>query len=117
MSYLFASAAPTVANDNRARTAAGCSYYPEMGERPPVEALIEAQLSHYGRHYYLKFSEANRAPVMAAIAAAKVRFNGEETFASCITGEQKTTICMTTKAYDKLRKLAPTICTSAILLD
>jgi len=108
----------TSANDNSSRNvAAGCSYYPEMGELPPVGALVKASLSHYGRHYYVKFSAANRPVVMAAIASAKVRFNKEDCFVSCITGEEKITICMTCSAYDKFRAANLAICTSAILLD
>ena len=29
-------------------------YYPEMGEARPADAAIDAQLSHYGKHYFLK---------------------------------------------------------------
>ena len=29
------------------------SYYPEMGEKKPEGTQIEAQLGHYGKHYYL----------------------------------------------------------------
>lgn len=29
------------------------SYYPEVGEKKPA-AQIEAQLCHYGKHYYIK---------------------------------------------------------------
>lgn len=29
-------------------------YTPEMGERRPDDAVIDAALGHYGKHYYLK---------------------------------------------------------------
>lgn len=105
------------ANQNLIEVPAGHSYYPEMGERAPAAAIIDASVSHYGRHYYLKFATANRARVMAAIAATKVRFNNEDTFVSCTSGEQKTTIMMTCAAYDKFRSANKAMCTSAVLLD
>jgi hypothetical protein len=105
------------ANQNLMEVPEGHSYYPEMGERAPACAIIEASLSHYGRHYYLKFAASNRARVMAAIAAAKVRFNNEDSFDSCVTGESKTTIQMTCGAYAKFRAANKAMCTSAILLD
>lgn len=107
----------TFANNNRLRTPAGCSYYPEMGELPPIGALIEAELSHYGRHYFLKFSATNEATVMTAIKQAKVRFSDRDSFIACTTHEEKITVRMTCAAYDRLHKSAPTICTSALLLD
>jgi hypothetical protein len=29
-------------------------YYPEMNEKAPEDAQIEASLGHYGEHYYLR---------------------------------------------------------------
>jgi hypothetical protein len=29
-------------------------YYPEMNEKAPTETQIEASLSHYGEHYYIR---------------------------------------------------------------
>jgi hypothetical protein len=29
-------------------------YYPEMNEKAPADTQIEASLSHYGEHYYLR---------------------------------------------------------------
>lgn len=107
----------TAANQNLIEVPEGHSYYPEMGERAPSAAIIDASLSHYGRHYYLKFATANRPRVMAAIASTKVRFNNEDTYASCLNGEQKTTIMMTCAAYDKFRAANKALCTSAVLLD
>ncbi|HQY89560.1 MAG TPA: hypothetical protein PK402_12980 [Tepidisphaeraceae bacterium] len=31
-----------------------CGYYPEMGEKRPADAVIDARLAHYGKHYFLK---------------------------------------------------------------
>ena len=104
------------ANQNLREVSPGSSYYPEMGERAPSCAIVEASLAHYGRHYYLKFLTSDRTRVMAAIKAAGVRFNGEET-STTTKGELKTWIRMTTGAYDKFRRLKKELCTSAILLD
>lgn len=30
------------------------SYYPEMGEKQPATAQIEASLGHYGKHWFLR---------------------------------------------------------------
>lgn len=45
-------------------------YYPEMNEAKP-EAQIEARLSHYGRHWYLK--------TVLALNGRGVKFTGTHT--------------------------------------
>lgn len=37
-----------------AKTTGYEGYTPEMGETRPADAAIDAQLAHYGKHYFLK---------------------------------------------------------------
>ncbi len=106
---------PHASDNNTHEVPTGDDYYPEMGQRPPASAIIEA--SSGGRHAYLKFLAVNRPTVMAAIAATKVRYSKEDAYVSCITGEPMVSIFMTRTAYEKFRKTNRAICTSAILLD
>ena len=105
------------ANQNLLEVAPGHSYYPEMGERAPSAAIVEASLGHYGRHYYVKFATSNRGRVIGAIKDMGLRFSHEDTFTSATTGESKTTVQMTCGAYDKFRRAHPALCTMQILLD
>lgn len=105
------------ANDNRVEVPAGMGYYPEMGERAPSSAIVEASLSHYGKHYYIKFSKQNETTVMSAIKALKLRFTNFERFTSCITNEVKVSLTMTAGAYDKFRAANRAVCTQQFLLD
>lgn len=75
-----------------------CAYHPEMGEKKP-EVEIEASLSYYGKHYFVK--SKNEIPVKQGIEFLNVLKASELT----PEGQKKVgwfEYKMTCKAFEKL---------------
>jgi hypothetical protein len=58
-------------------------YYPEMGEKQPEGTQIEAQLSHYGKHWYIRC-----APSVPVLKGRGIEDMGVQTEAQLVPGSK-----------------------------
>ena len=87
-------------------------FYPELGATAPVSAIVTGRIVR--KAYYVKWTEANHAAVLAAFARLKLSASRVEPFVT-VKGESKWSADMTPKAYAKLQ--AAGVAATEMLLD